>query len=155
MKKQFSSIQNLKLTETAITIEGIIITFSPRQMLHAALLGFIHPVTKEYLKFSSPVSEDKAEKSGNYGSPDAYLFCRIPVTSGIFRDILVIEDLINLKSHRRNQSSHKQAGGNLGVLLLTLSKVISFLHSIVFYLHSITGEFFCSDLFERGSAGQY
>ncbi len=34
----------------------------PRQMLHAGLLGFIHPVTGEYLEFSSPLPEDMAEK---------------------------------------------------------------------------------------------
>jgi 23S rRNA pseudouridine1911/1915/1917 synthase len=37
------------------------ITF-PRQMLHAEMLGFIHPVTGEYLEFSSPVPEDMREK---------------------------------------------------------------------------------------------
>jgi len=34
----------------------------PRQMLHAGLLGFPHPVTGEYLEFSSPLPEDMAEK---------------------------------------------------------------------------------------------
>ncbi|MEW6584382.1 MAG: RluA family pseudouridine synthase [Nitrospirota bacterium] len=34
----------------------------PRQMLHARLLGFIHPITGEYLEFSSPPPEDMAEK---------------------------------------------------------------------------------------------
>jgi 23S rRNA pseudouridine1911/1915/1917 synthase len=34
----------------------------PRQMLHAGLLGFTHPVTGEYLEFLSPVPEDMAEK---------------------------------------------------------------------------------------------
>ncbi len=47
------------------------ITF-PRQMLHAEMLGFIHPATGEYLEFSSPVPEDMREKieelEGN--SPD-------------------------------------------------------------------------------------
>jgi 23S rRNA pseudouridine1911/1915/1917 synthase len=33
----------------------------PRQMLHAETLGFIHPVTKEYLEFSSPLPEDMEE----------------------------------------------------------------------------------------------
>ncbi|MEW6674622.1 MAG: RluA family pseudouridine synthase [Nitrospirota bacterium] len=32
----------------------------PRQMLHAELLGFIHPVTGEYLEFSSPIPSDMA-----------------------------------------------------------------------------------------------
>jgi 23S rRNA pseudouridine1911/1915/1917 synthase len=30
----------------------------PRQMLHAETLGFIHPATKEYIEFSSPLPED-------------------------------------------------------------------------------------------------
>jgi 23S rRNA pseudouridine1911/1915/1917 synthase len=34
----------------------------PRQMLHAALLGFKHPLTGEYLEFSSPLPEDMLEK---------------------------------------------------------------------------------------------
>lgn len=34
----------------------------PRQMLHAALLGFIHPATGEYLEFSSPLPNDMAQK---------------------------------------------------------------------------------------------
>jgi len=33
-----------------------------RQMLHAELLGFIHPSTGKYLEFSSPLPEDMAEK---------------------------------------------------------------------------------------------
>jgi 23S rRNA pseudouridine1911/1915/1917 synthase len=34
----------------------------PRQMLHAEVLGFTHPVTGEYLEFSIPAPEDMAEK---------------------------------------------------------------------------------------------
>ncbi|MDP2156686.1 MAG: RluA family pseudouridine synthase [Nitrospirota bacterium] len=34
----------------------------PRQMLHAELLGFTHPITKEYLEFRTPVPEDMQEK---------------------------------------------------------------------------------------------
>jgi len=34
----------------------------PRQMLHAALLGFIHPATGEYLEFRSPLPEDMEER---------------------------------------------------------------------------------------------
>jgi 23S rRNA pseudouridine1911/1915/1917 synthase len=30
----------------------------PRQMLHAELLGFIHPISGEYLEFTSPLPED-------------------------------------------------------------------------------------------------
>lgn len=33
----------------------------PRQMLHAESLGFIHPVTKEYMEFSSPMPDDMKE----------------------------------------------------------------------------------------------
>ncbi|MFZ5997633.1 MAG: RluA family pseudouridine synthase [Nitrospirota bacterium] len=33
----------------------------PRQMLHAAVLGFTHPMTKEYLEFSSPLPGDMEE----------------------------------------------------------------------------------------------
>jgi 23S rRNA pseudouridine1911/1915/1917 synthase len=36
--------------------------FFPRQMLHAELLGFAHPVTGEYLEFSAPVPEDMTGK---------------------------------------------------------------------------------------------
>jgi len=31
-------------------------------MLHAEMLGFIHPATGEYLEFSSPVPKDMWEK---------------------------------------------------------------------------------------------
>jgi 23S rRNA pseudouridine1911/1915/1917 synthase len=34
----------------------------PRQMLHAELLGFMHPATGEYLEFTSPLPEDMAQK---------------------------------------------------------------------------------------------
>ncbi len=34
----------------------------PRQMLHAELLGFTHPITKEYLEFRTPVPQDMEEK---------------------------------------------------------------------------------------------
>lgn len=34
----------------------------PRQMLHAELLGFIHPASGEYLEFVSPLPEDMKEK---------------------------------------------------------------------------------------------
>ena len=34
----------------------------PRQMLHAELLGFIHPVTGEYLEFKSPLPEDMEKR---------------------------------------------------------------------------------------------
>lgn len=98
----------------------------------------LHPSRNQRrFQFPTPVSEDKAEKSGNYSSPDACFFYRFPVTSGIFRDILVKEDLVNLTSHRRNQGSHKLAGGNLGVLSLTVNKAISLLQSYVFYHYGI------------------
>lgn len=34
----------------------------PRQMLHAGLLGIIHPVTKDYLEFASPLPQDMQDK---------------------------------------------------------------------------------------------
>jgi 23S rRNA pseudouridine1911/1915/1917 synthase len=34
----------------------------PRQMLHAGLLGFVHPVNGEYLEFSKPMPEDMISK---------------------------------------------------------------------------------------------
>lgn len=48
-----------KKVEVEVKIEGKRkkIVF-PRQMLHAETLGFIHPVTKEYIEFSSPLPED-------------------------------------------------------------------------------------------------
>jgi 23S rRNA pseudouridine1911/1915/1917 synthase len=33
-----------------------------RQMLHAGFLGFIHPVTRKYLKFTCPVPDDMVQK---------------------------------------------------------------------------------------------
>jgi 23S rRNA pseudouridine1911/1915/1917 synthase len=36
----------------------------PRQMLHAELLGFIHPATGKYMEFSSPLPEDMVDKIG-------------------------------------------------------------------------------------------
>ncbi|MEW5745296.1 MAG: RluA family pseudouridine synthase [Nitrospirota bacterium] len=47
--------------KTAIEIKRQRIVF-PRQMLHAATLGFTHPVTKEYLEFTSPLPEDMQER---------------------------------------------------------------------------------------------
>lgn len=35
----------------------------PRQMLHAVMLGFVHPVTREYLEFHSPLPEDMEERA--------------------------------------------------------------------------------------------
>jgi len=32
----------------------------PRQALHAATLGFVHPVSKETLRFAAPMPEDMA-----------------------------------------------------------------------------------------------
>lgn len=43
------------------TKEREALTF-PRQMLHAESLGFIHPVTGEYLEFHSPVPDDMEER---------------------------------------------------------------------------------------------
>lgn len=39
----------------------------PRQMLHAGLLGFIHPETGEYLEFTSPLPADMAQKVEELG----------------------------------------------------------------------------------------
>ena len=47
--------------KTSIEISRRKITF-PRQMLHAELLGFTHPITKEYLEFSTSVPKDMGEK---------------------------------------------------------------------------------------------
>jgi 23S rRNA pseudouridine1911/1915/1917 synthase len=46
--------------KTAIEIDRKKIVF-PRQMLHAETLGFIHPATKKYIEFSSPLPEDMEE----------------------------------------------------------------------------------------------
>jgi len=35
--------------------------FFPRQALHAAILGFVHPVTKEALRFEAPLPEDMSD----------------------------------------------------------------------------------------------
>jgi 23S rRNA pseudouridine1911/1915/1917 synthase len=48
--------------KTDVTVKGKEKIFFPRQMLHAELLGFIHPKTGEYLEFSSPLPEDMAER---------------------------------------------------------------------------------------------
>jgi 23S rRNA pseudouridine1911/1915/1917 synthase len=52
-----------KKVEVEVKVEGKKkkIVF-PRQMLHAELLGFIHPITGEYLEFKSPLPEDMEEK---------------------------------------------------------------------------------------------
>ena len=47
--------------KTYIETENHKILF-PRQMLHAELLGFTHPITKEYLEFSTSVPKDMEEK---------------------------------------------------------------------------------------------
>jgi len=47
--------------KTSIEFSKKKITF-PRQMLHAELLGFTHPVTKEYLEFKTPMPDDMQEK---------------------------------------------------------------------------------------------
>ena len=47
--------------KTSIEISRRKITF-PRQMLHAELLGFTHPITEEYLEFSTSVPKDMEEK---------------------------------------------------------------------------------------------
>ena len=47
--------------KTFIESDGKKIIFL-RQMLHAELLGFIHPATNEYMEFSSPLPQDMEEK---------------------------------------------------------------------------------------------
>ena len=42
----------------------------PRQALHAKTLGFIHPITKEFMKFEAPIPDDIAMCLGQM----AYLF---------------------------------------------------------------------------------
>lgn len=49
--------------KTFIEISRRKVTF-PRQMLHAKLLGFIHPMTGEYMEFLSDLPEDMSEKIG-------------------------------------------------------------------------------------------
>ncbi|MEK6671911.1 MAG: RluA family pseudouridine synthase [Nitrospirota bacterium] len=46
--------------KTTIDINNKRVVF-PRQMLHAELLGFIHPITKEHLELSSPLPDDMKE----------------------------------------------------------------------------------------------
>lgn len=48
--------------KTDVTVKEKEKIFFPRQMLHAELLGFIHPKTGGYLEFSSPLPEDMAER---------------------------------------------------------------------------------------------
>lgn len=49
--------------KTSIEINRKKIAF-PRQMLHAALLGFVHPVTGKYMEFRSEIPDDMKEKIG-------------------------------------------------------------------------------------------
>ena len=46
--------------KTALEFSGGKKISFPRQMLHAGLLGFIHPSTGQYMEFSSPLPEDMA-----------------------------------------------------------------------------------------------
>jgi len=48
-------------SKTSIELNRKKITF-PRQMLHAELLGFTHPITREHLEFRTPVPDDMEEK---------------------------------------------------------------------------------------------
>lgn len=51
-----------KKIEIEVKVEGKRKTIIfPRQALHAETLGFIHPKTKEYIEFSSPIPEDMEE----------------------------------------------------------------------------------------------
>ena len=48
--------------KTELEIKGRRKILFPRQMLHAELLGFIHPATGTYMEFSSPLPEDMQQK---------------------------------------------------------------------------------------------
>lgn len=48
-------------SKTSVELNRKKVTF-PRQMLHAELLGFTHPITREHLEFRTPVPEDMEEK---------------------------------------------------------------------------------------------
>jgi len=48
--------------KTELEIKGKRKILFPRQMLHAELLGFTHPVTGQYMEFSSPLPEDMQQK---------------------------------------------------------------------------------------------
>ncbi|MGH1466205.1 MAG: RluA family pseudouridine synthase [Cognatishimia sp.] len=48
-----------KLSEKALSVQGVQAARNfPRQALHAAVLGFVHPVSKEDLRFEAPLPED-------------------------------------------------------------------------------------------------
>lgn len=49
--------------KTSLEIKQNMVTF-PRQMLHAELLGFIHPATGRYIEFLSPLPSDMEECIG-------------------------------------------------------------------------------------------
>jgi 23S rRNA pseudouridine1911/1915/1917 synthase len=49
--------------KTFVEISGRKVTF-PRQMLHASLLGFVHPITGARMEFSIDLPEDMGEKIG-------------------------------------------------------------------------------------------
>ncbi len=48
--------------KTEVEIAGRRRVLFPRQMLHAELLGFIHPISGQYMEFSSPLPGDMVEK---------------------------------------------------------------------------------------------
>lgn len=47
-----------KLSSAQRKLAAELLETAPRQMLHAGVLGFTHPVTKRFLKFQSPLPED-------------------------------------------------------------------------------------------------
>ncbi|MDO6726304.1 RluA family pseudouridine synthase [Cognatishimia sp. 1_MG-2023] len=50
-----------KLSEKALTPAGVVAAKNfDRQALHAAVLGFVHPVTKEDMRFEAPIPDDMA-----------------------------------------------------------------------------------------------
>jgi len=56
--------------KTSVKIGNLEIHF-PRQMLHAELIGFVHPATGEYMEFISPVPQDMETKIEQLRRPAA------------------------------------------------------------------------------------
>jgi len=59
-----------KLSEAALGAAGVAAAAGfPRQALHAATLGFVHPVTGEAMRFAAPLPEDMAQLLTALGGP--------------------------------------------------------------------------------------
>jgi 23S rRNA pseudouridine1911/1915/1917 synthase len=50
-----------KLSDRALGAAAEVAMAFPRQALHAATLGFVHPVTDEEMRFDSPLPPDMAD----------------------------------------------------------------------------------------------